>query len=276
MVKINTHAHTLSHLSYPQNPYKTKHMLRSRLSLRARYSIKPASIIKTRESLDSGATFINYTIVTNLKACLVECWITESCDTAIYQESPVDFNNHLPELNYDQRYHSSSLNSIMSSSSSSISNIIDDRDENQNDEELDDNDENESGMSNSKGETENSPTDSVLYESIIRKQPNGVGFFVCYLFECSKPDGFKCQFSAHNYYVSAIKRHILANSVATSHETQRPSSQPIIPLGLSVVTNEKSHYSHITNGINHHRFDSKKPWHDSHIASIRIGQEVSF
>lgn len=35
-----------------------------------------------------------------------------------------------------------------------------------------------------------------------------LGFYICYLFECSKPDGFKCHFSAHNYYISATAKNI--------------------------------------------------------------------
>lgn len=449
--------------------------------MRARYSIRPASIIRTRESLDSGATFINYTIVTNLNACLVECWITESCDTTIYQESPVDFNNHRPELSYERRRHSSSLNSLLSRSSSSIvNNIIDDRADEQSDEDdasEDDSAENESDSSNLTGDLDSSSTDSASFGTIRKERPSEVGFFVCYLFECAKPDGFKCQFSAHNYYVSALKRFATANSVDASEgypnidrrvgilnpeegdreigdeevatqqinriindqaylnpvdqqqnkqndslnfnnksantsdtdedlmssaiedssmtqyescpsdefkclnevkcipkqfkcdgvvhcsdhsdesrcepshfvaghsnsngytvietnkeeggahaasgiansESSHPRSasqpdrqfsnlnsphvrpgktdydevslseiqdqklearpfmrHPIVPVETNVPTNEKAHYSHIINGMNHHKFNSKKPWHDSHIASIRIGQEVSF
>lgn len=185
--------------------------------MKARYSIRPASIIRTRESLDSGATFINYTIVTNLNACLVECWITESCDTTIYQESPVDFNSHRPELSYERQRHSLSLNSLLSRSTSSIiDNIIDDRGEEDADE--DDRAENESERSNLTGDLDSSNTDSASFGTIRKERPSEVGFFVCYLFECAKPDGFKCQFSAHNYYVSALKRSAIANTVDASEE----------------------------------------------------------
>lgn len=191
-------------------------MEESKSGLKAQYSIKTASIIRTRESLNLGATFINYTIVTNLKACLVECWITESCDTAIYQESPVDFNNHPPESSYDQKRHSLSLNSLLSAPSPSIDSILDDRDE----------DFEESDTNEIEFEGSNENTDSYSFPAASssrlgddkREKPIEIGFFVCYLFECAKPDGFKCQFSSHNYYVSAIKRHTLANTVAASRE----------------------------------------------------------
>lgn len=57
----------------------------------AHFRLRPATIIKAKESLESGAAFLNYTIVTKLSACLIECWITEACDTAVYQEAPTEF-----------------------------------------------------------------------------------------------------------------------------------------------------------------------------------------
>lgn len=162
------------------------------------YRVKPSTIIKTRESIERGATFINYTIATSLQACLVECSITESCDTAIYQESPVDYNNHLPFASKDRIHLSSLANKLDSSSVVSDSNQnkrIDRRDTD--DEEDADDDDDQDNQTDQEDELE--------HES--RKLANS-GFFICYLFQCVKSDGFRCQFSTHNYYVSSVKKHL--------------------------------------------------------------------
>lgn len=205
----------------PLQTYQTEYSAKKKLGLSSRYSIKMGSIIKTRESLDSGATFINYTIVTNLKACLVECWITESCDTAIYQESPVDFNNNQPELSYsshDQRHHSSSLNSLLSTPPPHHDSTDDIGGESEDDVNSDDDDGIESENSNLDDHLDSPHTDSTHFRPKKGKRSSEVGFFICYLFECAKPDGFKCQFSAHNNYISSLKRPSLANTVDASRE----------------------------------------------------------
>lgn len=229
----------------------------------AQYHIKSAAIIKTRESIELGASFINYTIVTNLNACLVECWITDSCDTAIYQESPVDFNNnnnnniinHLPDLFTDSKEHNS-LKSLKAQSQitqsfdandktksffkfdddNNFHDLIDAKFDNRNDDDDDDDDDDEDDNdidiaeeivddnTNTKNNNNNRSKSSQLSHFTTETFPDN-GFYICYLFQCAKPDGFKCQFSAHNYYVSATKRYLHSHKPFTIV----PHAKPIEP-----------------------------------------------
>lgn len=106
----------------------------------------------------------------------------------------------------------------------------------------------------------------------------GGGFYLCYLFECAKPDGFKCQFSAHNYYISSTKKR---NPVLQQHQKHHSSRQHRLsissPNRRKAKGLERPTYSKIiTSPSNHHRIDGRGHYHDSHLASIRIGQEVSY
>lgn len=59
-----------------------------------------------------------------------------------------------------------------------------------------------------------------------------MGFFVCYLFECFKPDGFKCHFSLHNYYVSATAKKP-TNSLVFQNSIDSILSTMIRPIDLN-------------------------------------------
>lgn len=231
------------------------------------YFVKRGSIIKTRESLELGATFLNYTIVTNLNACLVECWITDSCDTAIYQESPVDFANQLPlrpDLVGSRAY-------LISGGGGEELNEI-------------------SGASRD-------------------RRGDGPGFFICYLFNCGQLDGFKCQFSAHNYYISSVKqaalvseqlsstmRSLSANNDVDTDHSRMQDDQParfnpdddnrrlkfVAELEPSLNSNKQQqqriresnsvHYSKIIQTNPQQSLAQRRPWsQEQHIASIRIG-----
>lgn len=238
-----------------------------------------------------GATFLNYTIVTNLNACLVECWITDSCDTAIYQESPVDFNNNnsnnnininqLPDsfarseehylltsltsksrikrpsspsnlinerkivsintsINDSDKYNmqdsvnknddDSPSESIVNASESDLdikNNSIDDNDINDDSDDHDSDDDDDNGEDS--GPNYDSNRDNKRSRITLRyeTQPSENGFFICYLFECVKPDGFKCQFSAHNYYTSATKRQNMDMTAAFTTVPEIGSLEPI-------------------------------------------------
>lgn len=223
-----------------------------------------------------GATFINYTIVTNLNACLVECWITDSCDTAIYQESPVDFNNnnidHLPDSFVKSKEHypltslvepphitQSTLSSNFIDESKAIfdSNKIYISDNNINgglnkknnadtqddlvedDNEISKGDPNKENQNNDLNNDNRGDDDrngeyssnsdnkqSKITSNFDTRLPEN-GFFICYLFECVKPDGFKCQFSAHNYYVSATKRRpVIDITAAFTTDPKNGSIEP--------------------------------------------------
>lgn len=355
----------------------------SRPSVGAHYNIKRATIIKTRESIQMGATFINYTLVTNLDACLVECWITDNCDTAIYQESPVDFSNHLPYLinmnnnnnninNNKNKQPQISHNILPGSGQSlSLSNLLavgdtitttttentsggDDDEDVDSDEDDDEdneidadkenlNDDDDNKISNTfwmkpkrskmvKRQANFSPEDSddddeAEIESTLTNDDDDAnvnddaddnvnliagqrtssskipetGFYICYLFQCAKQDGFKCQFSNHNYYVSSMagkqpdqklphsssfitpigtqEKQKEASPNANNKEIGRFSStlsgeevELQVDNSRPLVTIDEPRYSNMING--HHRFTSNIRHPFSHVASsIRIGQE---
>lgn len=218
-----------------------------------------------------GATFINYTIVTNLNACLVECWITDLCDTAIYQESPVNFNNnnnidHLPNsfAKSEEHYSLTSLieplhvtqstllskfmdeskavfnseniyisdNNIKRSADNknhhgSPKNLIgDDKEISEADHSNDVDDDDQEDDSDGEYDSGSNNKRSKIINHLKTRLPEN-GFFICYLFECVKPDGFKCQFSAHNYYVSATKRRDYTEMTAAfTTDPKRGSIEP--------------------------------------------------
>lgn len=140
-----------------------------------------------------------------------------------------------------------------------------------------------------------------------------LGFFICYLFQCAKSDGFKCQFSAHNYYVSSVKKEALDPPEKLPNKSKLPigfikTLRPTISdeddssaskknnlhytideSGDNVLLNRgfiphnedynhrivaKTHYSKIVRDHNQPSINGKR-WHDTHVANIRIGQEVS-
>lgn len=146
-------------------------------SLISRFEIKLATIINAQESIDAGATFINYTVVTNFDACLVECWITDSCDTAVYQESAIT---------------SSPPSSISTSSSTHSEHHNSIRHHN-----------NLHSRRKFSGNSQQQELDFSIDSS---------NYHTCFLFECVKSDGFRCQFSPHDNYVSSI----LMKKIATA------------------------------------------------------------
>ncbi|KAG9510877.1 hypothetical protein GZH46_00565 [Fragariocoptes setiger] len=56
-------------------------------TIREEFTIQPATIIRTTDSLKAGAEFINHTLVVDLDTCLRLCKKMAMCDTAIYQET---------------------------------------------------------------------------------------------------------------------------------------------------------------------------------------------
>lgn len=62
-------------------------------SLRSKFSMNPATIIRTRESLALGAIFLNHTYIEDFNSCLNDCWQSQACDTAIYQETPAPLSS---------------------------------------------------------------------------------------------------------------------------------------------------------------------------------------
>lgn len=216
----------------------------------SRFRLRPATIIRAKESLESGAAFLNYTIVSKLSACLIECWITESCDTAVYQESPIEFG---------------------------------------------------AGWTAKQTIT------------LAASAPDE-GFYLCYLFQCSnksqhhhEPAGNdqKCQFTAHSHYTSSIlqKPQILGALEPLKSAQCKLSDQftctagDCIPAELvcdgvghcSDLSDEldctdnrlkpvvRASYSRIVTADNtvSLRPEKRRGYHDSRLASIKFGHEVS-
>lgn len=275
------------------------------------YDSKEATIIKTRESIAMGATFINHTIVTNLNACLVECWITDLCDTTIYQETPVDFRNHLPTGSSGGSIKGGSIgrsNSISNSGSISSENefsrehhtLIDlSREEqeraNQRGFIINDQANKQTNLPAQHSDYEyDTHTKLNLIPSAANHESLSAGFFICYLFKCTQPDGYKCQFSPHANYVSSSKhanfvrlgqpeattRLVLemqsSDDTFTSEQPFTVEQQQQQPIKKQVSTiGAQPHFSRIIGTHTNHYYGRR--WHDTHIASIKVdNQEVSY
>lgn len=256
---------------------------------------------------------MNYTIVTNLNACLVECVITDSCDTAIYQETPVDFvnNNHLPSqlhsyANQRTRLHNNviyrhrnqqhynqqlkrqqnhnQLNDLMSSSPAQANS-------NYNNDAADGINVNEQGDEDPSVENRQHSRFINNYIGLTASEfGGGGGLFLCYLFQCSKLDGFKCQFSSHTNYISSTRRkeqlaqsnnqrrhlYLLDPIASDLEQSMSGNSVSVVEAGKQVV-GQPNHYSKIiTSPSNHHKIDGRPQFHDARLGgSISIGQEVS-
>lgn len=183
--------------------------------------MRRASIIKTRDSLRAGALFINFTITTNLNACLVECLLTELCDTAIYQETPVDLNLSSPSSSS-----SSTAATTKTHEQEEAAAVIADA---------------AVGAQSTRAAATRLSFDTNLSAQHVGAQ-QADGLFICYLFQCAKSDGYKCKFTPHNYYVSSTlleQQHPTLEVYASAQQQQQQAAR-----AQNLRISDNVHYMH--------------------------------